>query len=154
MPKVDKVEFEKRIRIVQEWILEDQAYTDIVSAIMSKWGLEERQAKKYIAQARERWVNQEQIVVDQKRRLRIEGLKRLKRSIKEAYKGTPRGVEVMLKIDKEISKLEGIYPATKLEVSGKDGQPLIPPPAIDMSKVPKEDLIKIVEAFKKAKVDK
>ena len=153
MPKIDKVETEKRIRIVQEWILEDQAYTDIVSAIMQKWGLEERQAKKYIAQARARWVNQEEIVVDQKRRLRIEGLKKLKRSIKEQFKGTPRGVEAMLKIDKEISKLEGIYPATKVEVSGKDGQPLIPPPVYDLSKLSKDELKAIVEASKKSRVE-
>jgi hypothetical protein len=124
MPKIDKVEVEKRLRIVQEWILEDQTYTDMVTAIMGKWALEERQAKKYIKQARERWVNQEQVVIDQKRRLRIEGLKKLKRSIKEPYKGTPRGIEALLKIDKEISKLEGIYPATKLELSGSDGQPI------------------------------
>jgi hypothetical protein len=154
MPKIDKVEFEKRIRIVQEWILEEQPYTDMVTAIKLKWSLEERQAKKYIRQARERWVDQEQVIVDQKRRLRIEGLKKLKRSIKEPFKGTPRGMEALLKIDKEISKLEGIYPATKLEVSGKDGQPLIPPPSIDMSKLSKEELKVIVEAFKKAKVEK
>jgi len=154
MPKIDKVEFEKRIRIVQEWILEEQPYTDMVAAIKLKWSLEERQAKKYIRQARERWVDQEQVIVDQKRRLRIEGLKKLKRSIKEPFKGTPRGMEALLKIDKEISKLEGIYPATKLEVSGKDGQPLIPPPSIDMSKLSKEELKIIVEAFKKAKVEK
>jgi hypothetical protein len=153
MPKIDKVEFEKRIRIVQEWILEDQAYTDMVNAIMAKWQLEERQAKKYIKQARERWVDQEQVIIDQKRRLRIEGLKKLKRSIKDLYKGTPRGMEALLKIDREISKLEGIYPATKLEVSGKDGQPLIPPPAVDLSKLSKEELKAIVEAFKKSKVD-
>jgi hypothetical protein len=154
MPKIDKVEFEKRIRIVQEWILEEQPYTDMVAAIKLKWSLEDRQAKKYIRQARERWVDQEQVIVDQKRRLRIEGLKKLKRSIKEPFKGTPRGMEALLKIDKEISKLEGIYPATKLEVSGKDGQPLIPPPTMDMSKLSKEELTTIVEAFKKAKVEK
>jgi hypothetical protein len=125
MPKrIDKVEYEKRIRIVQEWILEDQAYSDMVAAIMQKWGLEDRQAKKYIKQARDRWVDQEQVIIDQKRRLRIEGLKKLKRSIKDPYKGTPRGIEALLKIDKEISKLEGIYPATKLELSGNDGQPI------------------------------
>jgi hypothetical protein len=124
MPKADKVEFEKRVRIVQEWILEDQAYADMVTAIMQKWGLEERQAKKYIKLAREKWVDQEQVVVDHKRRLRIESLKKLKRSLKDTYKGTPNGIDTLLKIDKEISKLEGIYPATKLEVSGKDGQPI------------------------------
>lgn len=124
MPKIDKVEFEKRIRIVQEWILEDQAYTDMVVAIMQKWSLEDRQAKKYIKLARDKWVDQEQVVVDQKRRLRIEGLKKLKRSLKDLYKGTPSGIDALLKIDKEISKLEGIYPAAKLELSGTDGQPI------------------------------
>jgi len=124
MPKTDKLEFEKRIRIVQEWILEDQAYTDMVAAIMQRWSLEERQAKKYIKQARDRWVEQEQVVIDHKRRLHIEWLKKQKRSLKEIYKGTPRGIEALLKIDKEISALEGIYPATKVELSGADGQPI------------------------------
>jgi hypothetical protein len=154
MPKIDKVEYERRVRIVQEWILEEQPYTDMVNAIMQKWGIEERQAKKYVAVARERWGDQQDMVLEQRRRLRIEGLKKLKRSMKELYKGTPRGIEAILKIDKEISKLEGLYPATKMELSGRDGAPLIPENNLDVSKLDDEELKTIVRLTKKARIEK
>lgn len=151
MPKSNKIEYEKRLLVIQEWILEDIPYTLLFNRIMSVWKIKQSQAKKDISLAWSRLVEQEQVLIDHKRKLRIEGLKKHKRSLKDQYKGTPRGIEALLKIDKEISKLEGLYPATKLEVSGTDGDPLFP--KLDLSKLSKEELKAIVLAAKKARID-
>jgi hypothetical protein len=124
MPKTDKIESEKRIRIVQEWILEDWPYSDIVDQIISKWGIEDRQAKRYVAEARARWVNEEKQLVDHKRKLKVHTLKKLKRSLRDNHKGTPAGIRAILSVEKEIITLEGIRPALKVELSGKDGDDL------------------------------
>lgn len=124
MGKADKIEWEKRIRVVMEWIIEDWPYADIVTNIIAKWNLEERQAKRYVKAARDKWNEQENELVERKRRLKIESLKKLKRSLQEKYKGTPHGIRAVLHVEKELIKLEGLNPAMKLEVTGKDGKPI------------------------------
>jgi hypothetical protein len=126
MPKgnrIDKVEVEKRIRIVQEWIIDDWPYTDIVTNIQTKWELSVAQAKRYIKAAREKWAEDEQAIIEQKRRSKIESLKKLKRSLKEQYKGTPHGINAVLRIEREIAKMENLYPAVKVDIGNKDGKP-------------------------------
>ena len=139
MPKLDKIEYEKRIRIVQEWILEDWPYGDIVQQIILKWGIEERQAKRYVAEARNRWVKDESILIGNKRKLKILSLKKLKRSLRENFKGTPEGIRAIMAVEKEIITLEGIRPAEKHEIGGLNGQPL-PAPQIIINQVVGESL--------------
>ena len=124
MSKFDKIEFEKRIRIVQEWIIEDWQSVDIIAQIISKWGVEERQSKRYISEARKRWSKEEQEHVDAKRRRKILKLQRLARSLKDPYKGTPAGLRSIIIVEKEIIKLEGMDRAKKIEVGGMKGQPI------------------------------
>jgi hypothetical protein len=118
MPKIDKVEYERRIRMVQEWLIDDWPYQDIITQIKSKWDIEIRQAKRYVAEAREQWTAHEQGQLDQKRKMKVESLKKLKRSLKEIYKGTPIGIRSILQVEKEIITLEGLRPATKIDLSG------------------------------------
>lgn len=133
MPKVDKIEYEKRIRAVQEWIIEDWPYSDIVSSIISKWQISIPQAKRYIAEGRRRWTENEKVLIDHMRKLKIESLKKLKRSLKEQYKGSPIGIRAILEVEKEIIKLQGLNPAIKHELYGKDGAPLnLPVPQINV----------------------
>ncbi len=122
--RADSVEYEKRIRTVQEWIIDDWPSVDIIAQIFLKWQIEERQAKRYISEARSRWVAEESLVVDHKRRLKIQTLKKLKRSLKDSFKGTPAGIRAIMFVEKEIIKLEGTQPAKKLELTGKDGADL------------------------------
>ncbi|MES2004329.1 MAG: hypothetical protein V4450_07395 [Bacteroidota bacterium] len=120
-PKTDKLEYEKRIRVVQEWIIEEWPYTDIISQINSKWGIEERQAKRYVAEARKRWVGEENQILDHKRRLKVETLKKLKRSLQEKFKGTPAGIRAVMAVEKEIILLEGIRKPTKVSLTDSEG---------------------------------
>jgi hypothetical protein len=122
--KIDKVEFERRIRTVQEWVIDEWPYQDIIAQIINKWGIEERQAKRYIKEARHRLVGQEQEVVEQKRRLKIQSLRKLKRSLIDKYKGTPGGIRAIVAVEKLIIELEGLQPAQKVEVTGKGGGPI------------------------------
>ena len=124
MPKADKVEVDRRLRTVQEWIIEDIPYQDMVNQMVQKWGIEERQAKRYVREARRLWVDQEQAIIDHKRRLKVESLKKLKRSLQSQFVGTPAGMNAILRIEKEIITLEGLRPATKLELTGKNGTDL------------------------------
>lgn len=124
--KTDSIEYEKRIRVVQEWIIDDWPYSDIVTQIVAKWDIQERQAKRYIKDAKERWVEDEQEVLDKKRAMKIMSLKKLKRSLQERFKGTPQGISAVLGVEKELIKLEGLETPQKIEV--KD--------TTDLSKLP------------------
>lgn len=125
MPKADKIEYEKRVRIVQEWILEDWPSCDIVAQILQKkWVTTDRQAKTYLAVARSRWVGEEEVIVANKRRIKIQSLRKLKRSLNDRYKGTPAGIHVVLEVEKEIIKLEGLPLPKKVELTGANGKPI------------------------------
>jgi hypothetical protein len=124
MPKVDKIEYEKRIRLIQEWILEDWPSCDIITQVTVKWPVGERQAKRDIAEARKRWVSDDTAVTDHKRRLKVESLKKIKRSLLEKHKGTPAGIRALVAVEKEIISLEGLRKPVKVELTGKDGQPI------------------------------
>lgn len=114
---VDSVEREKRIRIVQEWIIDDWPYTDIVTQIIQKFGIQERQAKRYIAEARERWAEEEKEHVDRLRSMKVVSLKKLKRSLQDRFKGTPNGINAILNVEKEIIKLQGLEPPKKIDLN-------------------------------------
>lgn len=122
--KIDNIEKEKRIRIVMEWILEDWSSVDIINNIIAKWGVSERQAQRYIKEGRTRWVAEERQVIDHKRRLKVQSLKKLKRSLDPKFKGTPQGIHAIMAVEKQIIALEQLEPARKLELSGVNGSPI------------------------------
>ncbi len=122
--KSDDIKKDQRVRIVVEWLLDDWSAKDIIAQVVSKWGVSDRQAKRYIADARKQYITNKQEAIDIKRRQKVEQLKRDKRKIRQEYIGTPAGMKALLEIDKEINKLEALYPAVKLEISGKDGTPI------------------------------
>ncbi len=130
--KITHVEKAKRLRAVQEWLIDDWPACDIVTQSVNKWGVSERQAKRYLADARDTWVKGNQEKLNAKRSARIEALKKLKRSMKEEFKGTPAGMRTVLQIDKELARLEGAYPTKQMieaavaEDAGRLADPLSP----------------------------
>lgn len=136
-----------------EWILDDWYAGDIVSSIVNKWGISERQAKRYISEAREKWNLDEEKVIEKKRRQKIESLKKLKRSLKDSFKGTPAGIKAIMSVEKEIIKLENLAPATKIKIGG-DPENTTPIKTtvesnVDYTLLPMEVLQAIVAARKK-----
>ena len=101
--KSSHIETDKRIRSVVEWILDDWSSTDIINNIILKWQVSDRQAKRYISDARKRYILNDAETIDVKRRQKIATLKNLKRSLKTEFKGTPGGIRSILVVEKEIN---------------------------------------------------
>lgn len=149
---VSKIEKDKRIRIVMEWILEDWPSADIISNMVEKWVMSERHAKRYLAEARRRWNDDESAVIDHKRKLKVESLKKLKRSLKESFKGTPAGMNAILRIEREIIMLEGLRADTKIVLKGdkENPIPITTNTKLEIGKLSDEDLKIIIALSKKA----
>lgn len=144
MAKLDKIELEKRIFLVQGWIVDGAQTSLILRQILEKgWCTSLRQAERYVAAARKRWIEVEEGTVDEKRRLKVQELKQLKRSLRESYKGTPEGIRAVMAIEKEIIKLEGLNHPKKVELTGKDGAPI----AVATVALTKEEIMKISDAL-------
>lgn len=154
MPRADKIEYEKRIRIIQEWILEDWPYVDMVNQIVAKGWVDERQAKRYIAIARDRWNATEEENLEHKRKQAIHRLKKHKRSLQQRYHGTPSGIDAILKVEKTILELEGLFRPTRLEITGKGGAPIktetTTNDGFDYSKLSDSALLEIANARNKS----
>lgn len=123
--KSDKVEKDKRVRIVAEWILDDWTGVDIITQVTAKWNLSERQAKRYIKDARETVIKpNEQENIEYKRKKKLMTLYKLKRSLKSEWTGTPQGINAVMSVEREIIKLEALEQPLKVEHTGKDGEPI------------------------------
>lgn len=150
--KSDPIEFERRIREVQEWVLEGWPSCDMLDQIVTKWQVVERQAKRYIAEARRRWIIEDTLLLEQKRRLTIEKLKRRQRTLKDQFKGTPQGLNAISIIEKQIIALEGLNSPKKIELIGDEEKPVQVQQRvisnIDYKKLPDEALLAIVKARK------
>ena len=107
--KSDQLEIARRLRQVQEWILQSHTYVDIVKQSMNTWGVCARTAKYYIAQAYQEW--QEHEISDLKllRAQAIQQRLKLARSLDANVKTTAKGVRTLLEIEKDIAKLRGLY---------------------------------------------
>lgn len=121
--KSSKVEYEKRIRTIQEWIINSYSYVDILKQSVQTWGVSERQAKNYIKVANENFKAANSQKIEDLVIIAIERRKKLARELKDAYKGSPSGILAQLAIEKDIGKLQGLY-VSKHELSGPNGKEL------------------------------
>lgn len=106
--RATKIEKEKRLFIVQGWIIEGVQDNLIVKNIVEKWNLDVRQAQRYVRQAYESWKKIEGVNIDMKREMKIAKLQQLVKTLKDEYKGTPQGIQAIMSVEKEIIKLEGL----------------------------------------------
>lgn len=106
MPKLDKIELKKAIRIVMEWMIDDYATSDIITQAMTKWNLDEKEVNNLLSQVRAEWSKNEKENNEQKRLRKIETLKKLKRNMNPDEKKTAAGVSALLNVEKELFRLE------------------------------------------------
>lgn len=106
--RATKTEIEKRIFIVQGWIIEGVQDRLIVKNVVERWNLDIRQAQRYVKQAYESWKKIEGVNLDMKREMKIAQLKQLVRTLKDEYKGTPAGIQAIMSVEDKIIKLEGL----------------------------------------------
>lgn len=124
MKKASNIEVEKRVFTIQGWIIEGVQDYLIIKQATTQWNISPRQAKRYLKKAYELWKREESITIDERRDSRIADLKQDLRTLDSKYKGTPAGLTTVLAIKKEISKLEGLYPAKRVQLSGDAENPL------------------------------
>lgn len=119
--KVDKLEKDKRIRIVQEWMLQDHITTDIVNKCVITWQIGERQAMRYISDAGNGFGKITEKKLEKRLNYHIQRRNKLLRDIDPKEKKTPAGIKAQLDVLKDIADLEKLY-TLKIEVAGKGGK--------------------------------
>lgn len=125
-PRVDKTEYMRRIFAIQGWIMEGVQSALIIRDVLEnrKWCQSRRHAERMLKEARELWASVPEAEIEVKRKLYISKLEQQKRSLKEKYKGTPAGIRACTAIDKLIIEMEGLMRPQKIELTGKNGQPI------------------------------
>lgn len=101
----------------------DFPYNDIVTQSMQKWGITDRQAKRYISKAYESFAEITEKNVGRRLNYHIQKRMKLLRDIAPPDRNTPAGISTALRIIQDIAKLEGFY-VEKHEHSGPDGGPI------------------------------
>ena len=66
MARSTEMEVARRIRTVAQWIVEGHSYTDICHNVTQTWGVEERQAKRYITEALDLFKEENEAELEQK----------------------------------------------------------------------------------------
>lgn len=122
--RATKIELERRVFIIQGWIIEGVQDHLMCKNIVDQWDLSYRQAQRMVVKAYNNWKKIEGVKVEQKRALAIAKLQQKQRTLKDEFKGTPAGLKVMLDYDKEINKLEGIDLPKVHVLEGNPDKPL------------------------------
>ena len=130
MGRIDKIEYDKRVRIVQEWILQDHLTSDIVTQCVNKWHVSNRQALRYVADAHNAFQKITEKKVERRLNYHLQRRAKLLRDMDDKHKRTPVGIAVQLDVLQDIAKLEQLY-KIQIEHTGKDGAPL-PSPVINI----------------------
>lgn len=121
MAKSSKLEHQSRLRVVQEWILEDHSFRDIVKSIVAKWDLSERQAERYYSDAYQLFAEGEVANIDRKKFYYIQRKKKLIKEMNPLEKKTAAGVTAINRVLDSMAEIEGIKSGNKIEISDKDG---------------------------------
>ena len=135
-----KEETERRVFIIQGWIINGVPDYLILKNIQNQFQnkdgnyLSRRQAKVLLQKAYSIWQQEQEATIDQKRALKIARLQQEIRSMDEKYKNTPQGMAVKLSYEKEINKLEALYPVKILRLQGDKENPLLGGDTFDESK--------------------
>jgi len=104
-----KLEIQGYIFKIQAWIIEGKTSVWIIGeAKRLKWCKSDRNVERWINTARLAWAQEQNSTIEVKRIQKIEELKAMKLTLKPKHRGTPAGIEALLKIDRDIRKLEGL----------------------------------------------
>jgi hypothetical protein len=104
--KSSKVEFEKRVRAVQEWILQGYATCDIIKQSTITWNVGDRQAFKYYSKAFDEFKEANKQSIESKKAYHIALRKKLFRDLK--LKEEPIGARTALRIADSMARIEGV----------------------------------------------
>ena len=102
------VEVEKRVRAVQEWILQGQFTKDIIAQMCQLWGIGERAAYKYLKKALKDIQNENTKTLEEKKAYHVQLRLKLFRDLE--HKNKPNGAKTALRIVDSIAKIDGAMP--------------------------------------------
>lgn len=122
-PKASKLEVLQRVRVVQDWILNDYSYSDIITSAETRFDVGKRQAERYYAAAYQGFKKDDEESLDHKKAYYLSKKKKLIRDMDPQYKKTPSGIRTINKVLDSMAQLEGIV-IQKYELTGKDGGPI------------------------------
>lgn len=116
MPKkeANKVELEKRLDEVEKLLLQDALYSQIVRYTANRWGIKSRQTDTYISKVYKRW---KQRTEPDRKNLWNKAVNKYKVMFQEA--NSEGDLHHKIEIQKEINKLQGLYPADKVSMEVK-----------------------------------
>lgn len=103
--KSDNIELYKRIRQVQEWIMEGHSTTDIVYYSSDKWSVDERTGYRYIKKAFELFVEQSQNEMAERKAFHIQARMRLYKDSLKDKKNNKASLDIL----DSIAKLESLF---------------------------------------------
>lgn len=106
--KTDKNETFKRVRAIQEWILQGQRTCDIITQVCVLWDVGERQAYKLFNKAWTELQDLSKRSLEERKSLHIEMRLKLFRDLK--YKESPNGARAALRIADSIARIDGVIP--------------------------------------------
>lgn len=132
--RVTKVEKERRILKVREWIIESRTDVWIISKIKGDWGLSRRMAQNYLTNAYTEFKQDQDIIIENKRAAKIAELKEALRKLDTQFKRTPSGLNAIARIQKLIIRLEGIEPPQQHQVEANVNTVIKPTKYVDATR--------------------
>lgn len=131
------------------WIVDGVQSALIVKQIVAAGWCDERQARRMLTTARERWTEGPEVEIKQKRQLKIAELQQLKRTLKADYKGTPSAIRAIMEVEKQIIMLEGLNAPQRHVIQGDKDKPLEMKSGLDVTKLETSVLEALVNASRK-----
>ena len=122
--RVSNLEAKQRIFKITEWIIQGMPVYKLDAKIADEFEVGPRQIKRYKEKAMELWRVDVEADLINKRNMRIDDLQNDIANLDPKYKGTPAGLTAILKIKKEISKLQDLYPARKIQLKNDPDNPV------------------------------
>jgi len=117
MPRTSKIEYERRINTLQQWLVEGDPASEIHARIINnQWCTTKRHAQRLIAAAYKRWADDENKHLRAMRKIASHRLREMIKQISPDVKDKPAGLRAMLEFEKEINKLEGIMSDIEPEI--------------------------------------
>lgn len=143
----------KRLKAVSKWILDGHSTGEIIYNITQQWGITERMAYKYVADAREQFKEDTRLDIEDKRatylRRRQENYRVIKKLLDEALKKAEmtekdkadivtKYQRILNDLDQDMARLDGLY-VEKVEHQGSI-QYVLPPRIDSRTSVESDDI--------------
>ncbi|QOR74592.1 hypothetical protein IMZ16_03930 [Cruoricaptor ignavus] len=119
-----KLEKDQRIFTMMGWMIDSVPEYLIKKQAMQSWGISIETARRYYREAHANWRRDRIIDIQAKLDSRIAELQNNLRNMDPKFKNTPQGLKIALAYLKELSKLEGLYPAHRHIHSNDPENPL------------------------------